>query len=101
MATAWPSWRSCTPRYGHSAGSKVLKKLLPPGLDKPWCSCTSRCWARRQTLERGNRRYRNMQKTVYPVRTQRHPGHLAPDLLRDSTPKAGLTLPILHKATAA
>ena len=39
-------------------------------------------------VERGNRRYRKMQKTVYRVRTQRAiEGRLALDLLRSSTPR--------------
>jgi hypothetical protein len=54
-------------------------------------------------VERGNRRYRKMQKTVYRVRTRRAiEGRLALDLLRESQAqgRAGTTK-ILHKARAA
>jgi hypothetical protein len=54
-------------------------------------------------VERGNRRYRKMQKTVYRVRTRRTiEGRLALDLLREQ--QAGgraATTRALHKARAA
>ncbi len=47
-------------------------------------------------VERGNRRYRKMQKTVYRVRTQRAiEGRLALTCCGSSTPKAGLRPPRL------
>jgi hypothetical protein len=54
-------------------------------------------------VERGNRRSRKMQKTVYRVRTRRAiEGRLALDLLRESQAhsRAGTT-EALHKARAA
>ena len=54
-------------------------------------------------MERGNRRYRKMQKTVYRVRTRRAiEGRLALDLLRER-PAGGRarTTTTLHKARAA
>ena len=54
-------------------------------------------------VERGNRRYRKMQKTVYRVRTQRAiEGRLALDLLREQHAQGrAQTTKILHKARAA
>ncbi len=56
-----------------------------------------------QRVERGNRRYRKMQKTVYRVRTQRAiEGRLALDLLREQHAQGrAQTTKILHKARAA
>jgi hypothetical protein len=53
--------------------------------------------------ERGNRRYRKMQKTVYRVRTLRAiKGRLALDLLRESQAQGrARTAKTLHKARAA
>jgi hypothetical protein len=54
-------------------------------------------------VERGNRRYRKMQKAVYRVRTQEAiEGRLAMDLLRESQGqgRAGTTK-TLHKAREA
>jgi hypothetical protein len=82
----------------------VLKELFAPGLeealvslDEKWLGATS------NATERGNRRYRKLQTTVYRVRTQRTiEGRLALDLLRER--QAGgraKTTKLLHKARAA
>lgn len=82
----------------------VLKKLLSPGLEKALVFLDERLLgATSNAVERGNRRYRKMQKTVYRVRTQQAiEGRLAMDLLRESQAqgRAGTT-DILHRARAA
>ena len=79
---------------------EVLKKLLSPGLEKALVFLDERQkGATSNAVERGNRRYRKMQKTV---RTQRAiEERLAPDLLRESQAqgRAGTTK-ALHKARA-
>ena len=64
---------------------KVLKKLFLPGLEKALVFLDEKLLgATSNAVERGNRRYRKMQKTVYRVRTQRTiEGRLALDLLRE------------------
>jgi hypothetical protein len=54
-------------------------------------------------VERGNRRYRKMQKTVYRVRTKKAiEGRLALDLLRESQAQGrARTTKTLHRARAA
>ena len=54
-------------------------------------------------VERGNRRYRKMQKTVYRVRTQHSiEARLALDLLRERQARSRTqTTKTLHKARAA
>ncbi len=83
---------------------EVLKKLLSPGLEKALVFLDERFMgATSNAVERGNRRYRKMQKTVYRVRTKRAiEGRLALDLVRESQAegRAGTTK-ILHKARAA
>ncbi len=56
-----------------------------------------------ELAERGNRRYRKMQKTVYRVRTKRAiEGRLALDLLREKQARGRVaTTKALHKARAA
>jgi hypothetical protein len=83
---------------------EVLKKLFTPGLEKALVFLDEKLLgATSNAVERGNRRYRKMQKTVYRVRTQRTiEGRLALDLLRER--QAGgraETTQILHKARAA
>ena len=83
---------------------KVLKKLLAPGLEKALVFLDERLLgATSNAVERGNRRYRKMQKTVYRVRTQRAiEGRLALDLLREQHAQGrAQTTKILHKARAA
>jgi hypothetical protein len=82
----------------------VLKKLLSPGLEKALVFLDERLMgATSNAVERGNRRYRKMQKTVYRVRTQRAiEGRLALDLLRESQAQGrDGTTKTLHEARAA
>jgi Transposase len=83
---------------------KVLKKLLAPGLEKALEFLDERLLgATSNAVERGNRRYRKMQKTVYRVRTRRAiEGRLAMDLLREQHAQGrAQTTKTLHKARAA
>jgi Transposase len=82
----------------------VRKKVLSPGLEKALVFLDERLLgATSNAVERGNRRYRKMQKTVYRVRTRRGiAGRLALDLQRER--QAGgrtRTTETLHKARAA
>ncbi len=82
----------------------VLKKLMSPGLEKALVFLDERLLgATSNAVERGNRRYRKMQKTVYRVRTKEAiEGRLALDLLRDSQAQGrACTTKTLHKARAA
>ncbi len=82
----------------------VLKKLMSPGLEKALVFLDERLLgATSNAVERGNRRYRKMQKTVYRVRTKEAiEGRLALDLLRDSQAQGrARTTKTLHKARAA
>jgi hypothetical protein len=82
---------------------RVLKGLFSPTLEKAltflddrWLGATS------QAVERGNRRYRKMQKTVYRVRTAAHITHrIALDRFREMAahPRAS-TLTLLHAERA-
>ena len=86
------------------ATEAVLKKLLSPGLEKALVFLDERLMgATSNAVERGNRRYRKMQKTVYRVRTQRAiDGRLALDLLRESQAEGrDGTTQTLHEARAA
>ena len=83
---------------------EVLKKLLSPGLEKALVFLDERLMgATSNAVERGNRRYRKMQKTVYRVRTQRAiEGRLALDLQRERQGEGRVeTTRTLHKARAA
>jgi hypothetical protein len=82
----------------------VLKKLLAPRLEKALVLFDERLLgATSNAVERGNRRYRKMQKTVYRMRMQRATeGRLALDLLREQHAQGrAQTTKILHKARAA
>jgi hypothetical protein len=82
----------------------ALKKLFSPGLEKALVFLDERLMgATSNAVERGNRRYRKMQKTVYRVRTLRAiKGRLALDLLRESQAQGrARTTKTLHKARAA
>ena len=84
--------------------SAVLKKLLSPGLEKALVFLDERLMgATSNAVERGNRRYRKMQKTVYRVRTKRAiEGRLALDLQRERQGDGRMdTTQTLHKARAA
>jgi hypothetical protein len=82
---------------------KILNKLRSPNLDKALTFLDDKLLpSTSNAVERGNRRHRKMQKTVYRVRTQEHiHNRIALDMLRDSQ-KAGRTdtLGVLHKARA-
>ena len=83
---------------------EALKKLLAPGLEKALVFLDERLLgATSNAVERGNRRYRKMQKTVYRVRTRRAiEGRLALDLQRERQGDGRAeTTHTLHKARAA
>ena len=84
--------------------SQTLSKLFSPNLEKAltflddrWLPATS------NAVERGNRRYRKMQKSIYRVRTEAHiRGRLALDLLSESQADGRVeTTTSLHHARAA
>ncbi len=82
----------------------VLKKRMSPGLEKAVVFLDERLLgATSKAVERGNRRYRKMQKTVYRVRTKEAiEGRLALDRLRESQAQGrARTTTTLHKARAA
>jgi hypothetical protein len=83
---------------------KALKKLFAPGLEKALVFLDEKLLgATSNAVERGNRRYRKMQKSVYRVRTrQAIEGRLALDLLRERQAQGRAeTTETLHKARAA
>jgi hypothetical protein len=83
---------------------KALKKLFAPGLEKALVFLDEKLLgATSNAVERGNRRYRKMQKTVYRVRThQAIEARLALDLLRERQAQGRAeTTESLHKARAA
>jgi transposase-like protein len=83
---------------------KVLKKLFLPSLEKALVFLDEKLLgATSNAVERGNRRYRKMQKTVYRVRTQRSiEARLALDLFRERQARTRAeTTTTLHKARAA
>src|SRR3954470_8231824 len=82
----------------------VLKKLFAPGLEKALVFLDEKLLgATSNAVERGNRRYRKMQKTVYRVRTRRSiEVRLALDLLRERQAQGRAeTTKTLHQARAA
>lgn len=83
---------------------KILNKLRSPNLDKALTFLDDKQFpSTSNAVERGNRRHRKMQKTVYRVRTQEHiHNRIALDMLRDSQKEArGTTTKVLHRARAA
>jgi hypothetical protein len=83
---------------------EALKKLLTPGLEKALVFLDEKLLgATSNAVERGNRRYRKMQKTVYRVRTRGAiEARLALDLLRERQARGRAeTTKTLHKARAA
>jgi hypothetical protein len=83
---------------------EVLKKLFVQGLEKALVFLDEKLLgATSNAVERGNRRYRKMQKTVYRVRTHRSiEVRLALDLLRERQSRGrDETTQTLHKARAA
>jgi hypothetical protein len=83
---------------------KVLSQLQSPNLDKALTFLDDKLLpSTSNAVERGNRRHRKMQKTVYRVRTQEHiHDRIALDMLRESQ-KDGRTdtLKVLHRKRAA
>ena len=82
---------------------KFLSKLQSPNLDKALTFLDDKLLpSTSNAVERGNRRYRKMQKTVYRVRTQEHiHNRIALDMLRDSQKEdRTATLEALHYARA-
>src|SRR5216117_985120 len=75
--------------------SPTLEKALTL-LDATWLPSTS------NAVERGNRRYRKMQKTIYSVRTQEQiKARIALDMWREAQGEGrDQTLQALHKARA-
>lgn len=82
---------------------KILSKLRSPNLDKALTFLDDKLLpSTSNAVERGNRRHRKMQKTVYRVRTRDHiHNRIALDMLRDSQ-KDGRkkTIDVLHMARA-
>ncbi|HJZ54225.1 MAG TPA: transposase [Gemmataceae bacterium] len=105
MATALAKLATLRTRLRRSGRLRaVLKKLLSPGLEKALVFLDERLMgATSNAVERGNRRYRKMQKAVYRVRTKRAiEGRLALDLLRESQAQGRAhTTEALHEARAA
>jgi hypothetical protein len=83
---------------------KVLSKLQSPNLEKALTFLDEKLLpSTSNAVERGNRRHRKMQKTVYRVRTQEHiSNRIALDMLRDSQKEGRTdTLQVLHRKRAA
>jgi hypothetical protein len=83
---------------------KALKKLFAPGLEKALVFLDEKLLgSTSNAVERGNRRYRKMQKAVYRVRTRRAiEVRLALDLVRERQAQGRAeTTKTLHKARAA
>lgn len=83
---------------------KILKKLQSPNLEKALTFLDDKLLpSTSNAVERGNRRHRKMQKTVYRVRTQDHIiERIALDMVRESQKDDRMhTLGTLHKKRAA
>ena len=82
------------------AVGKVLNKLQSSNLEKALTFLDDKLLpSTSNAVERGNRRHRKMQKTVYRVRTQEHiHNRIALDMLRDSQKQDRTsTLKVLHR----
>ncbi len=82
---------------------QTLQPLFSPNLEKALTFLDDRQLpATSNAVERGNRRHRKMQKSIYRVRTQPHiQGRIALDLLRDAqAPPRRNTAGSLHRARA-
>jgi hypothetical protein len=89
-------------RRFHKVG-KTLGKLFSPNLEKALTFLDdSLLPATSNAVERGNRRHRKMQKTIYRVRTQQHiHARIAIDMLRDAQATGRFnTTQSLHHARA-
>jgi hypothetical protein len=83
---------------------KILNKLRSPNLDKALTFLDDKLLpSTSNAVERGNRRHRKMQKTVYRVRTKEHiHNRIALDMLRDSQKDDRTkTIKLLHTARAS
>ena len=83
---------------------KILNKLRSPNLDKALTFLDDKLFpSTSNAVERGNRRHRKMQKTVYRVRTKEHiHNRVALDMLRDSQKDDRTkTLKTLHRKRAS
>jgi hypothetical protein len=83
---------------------KTLQKLFSPNLEKALTFLDDKSLpSTSNAVERGNRRHRKMQKTVYRVRTQPHlSARIAIDMLRDARAHSRYdTTCTLHYARAA
>ena len=83
---------------------KTLQKLFSPNLEKALTFLDDKCLpSTSNAVERGNRRHRKMQKTIYRVRTQPHlSARIAIDMLRDARAQPRHdTTGTLHHARAA
>jgi len=86
------------------AVGKVLSKLQSSNLEKALTFLDDKLLpSTSNAVERGNRRHRKMQKTVYRVRTQEHiHDRIALDMLRDSQKdNMTKTIKVLHTARAS
>lgn len=82
---------------------KTLSKLFSPNLGKALTFLDDKLLpATSNAVERGNRRHRKMQKTIYRVRTQEHiHARIAIDMLRDAQASERFdTTQTLHEARA-
>jgi len=82
---------------------KTLSKLFSPSLEKALTFLDDRLLpATSNAVERGNRRHRKMQKSIYRVRTQDHiRARIAIDMLRDAQASGRFdTTQALHQARA-
>jgi len=82
---------------------KILSKLQSPNLDKALTFLDDKLFpSTSNAVERGNRRHRKMQKTVYRVRTETNiTNRIALDMLRDSQKEGRTkTAKTLHRARA-
>jgi hypothetical protein len=82
---------------------RILSKLRSPNLEKALTFLDDKLFpSTSNAVERGNRRHRKMQKTIYRVRTQEHiHNRIALDMLRDSQrPHRTDTLRTLHHERA-
>ena len=87
MGTALEKLRQLRERVKRFAAlSKILSKLESPTLEKSLeFLCDKSLPSTSNAVERGNRRHRKMQKTVYRVRTQSHlENRIALDMYRES-----------------
>jgi hypothetical protein len=85
------------------AVGRVLSKLQSPNLEKALTFLDDKLLpSTSNAVERGNRRHRKMQKTVYRVRTKEHiHNRIALDMLRDSQKQGRTsTLKVLHRDRA-